>query len=155
MNIRFATCSALSEDRAAVNRLANIFRDIETNTSPISSLLPWFPTLGKKPRQMATKALHSTLLSYVDLQRKASTSAMEPIDFFISQGMSDDIVVGVSESCDRLRYILMFQQMIVNIIFAGLVNTGVNCKCSASQCHVELVRSSHNSSMLGLAPSRC
>jgi len=50
------------------------------------------------------------LLSYVNVRRKASTKSMEPIDFFISLGLSDNIIV----------------ETIIGIIFAGVINTGAN-----------------------------
>ena len=105
MTVRTATCSELSEDRAAIKLLAKHYWDIEKNSSAVSLLLPWFPSSARKAKQKATMALYTMLLSYVNVRRKALTKSMEPIDFFISQGLSDNIIVGVSSSCNRLRYI--------------------------------------------------
>ena len=128
MTVRMATCSELSEDRAAISRLAKHYWDIEKNSPPLSVLFPWLPSFARKAKKKATKALYTMLLSYVNVRRKTSTESMEPIDFFISLGLSDNMIVGVSSSCDISIYMLMLQQTIIGIIFVGVVNTGVNCQ---------------------------
>ncbi|KAF8802731.1 cytochrome P450 [Phlegmacium glaucopus] len=110
MTVRMATCRELSDDREAVSRVAKHYWDIEKSATPVSVLLPWFPSSARKAKQNATMALYNMLLSYVNVRRKASTPSMDPIDFFISQGISDDTIVGT----------------IMGIIFAGVINTGVN-----------------------------
>jgi hypothetical protein len=105
-----ASCKELSEDREAVSRLAKHFWDIEKSATPVSILLPWFPSSAKKVKQKATVALYGMLLSYVHLRRKCSTPSVDPIDFFISQGTSDGAIMEASFRCDCLRYIvLMFR----------------------------------------------
>ena len=43
------------------------------------------------------------------IARESSTLSMDPIDFFISQGISDDAIVGVSPHFDFSQYVLMLQ----------------------------------------------
>jgi len=130
MTVRMATCKELSEDREVVKQLAKIYREIEKSASPISVLLPWFPSPGRRAKQKATKDLYTLLLSYVKIRRQAPIPSADAIDFFISEGLSDNAVVGVSPAYDISLYVLMLQQYIMGIVFAGVINTGVNCQCS-------------------------
>ena len=96
MIVRVASCRELSDDREAVTRLANHYWAIEKNGTHVTMLLPWFPSFARKAKQKATVALYATLLSYITARRKSPTlSDTEPIDLFISQGLSNDTIVGV------------------------------------------------------------
>jgi hypothetical protein len=131
MTVRMTSCRDLSEDKEAVTRLAKYLRAIEENNTPVTILLPWFPSFAKKAKQKATMALYTTILSYITARRKSSAlSNIDPIDLFISQGISDNTIVGVRPPCDISRYRLMLQQTVLGLIFAGVANTGVNCECS-------------------------
>ena len=128
ITIQFASCSGLSEDKATINWLTKHYLDIEKNTSPVFVLLPWLPSPAKKARQKAMTALYNMLLPYVEIWKKAKTSSMdlEPINFFISQG-SPTMIVGVSLPCNHLQSILLFHQIIMNVIFTGVHNAFINC----------------------------
>jgi sterol 14-demethylase len=110
MTVRMASCRELSEDRDAVSRLAKHYWAIERNATPITILLPWFPSSAKKAKQKATMALYTMILSYVIARRKSSNPSMDSIDLFISRGLSNDIIV----------------ETVIGVIFAGVINTGVN-----------------------------
>ena len=90
-----ATCRELSENPEVVSRLAKNYWEIEKNGTPVVVLLPWLPSPARKRKRRATKDLYNTLLSYVELRRKL-TPCLDPIDFFISEGMTNDSIVGVS-----------------------------------------------------------
>jgi hypothetical protein len=103
-----ASCRELSDDREAVTRIAKHYWSIEKNGTHVTMLLPWFPSFARKAKQKATMALYATILSYVTARRKALTlSIVDPIDFFISQELSNDTIVGVRPPCDFSRYRLM------------------------------------------------
>jgi sterol 14-demethylase len=95
MTIRMASCRELSADKEAIDRLGQHFRDIEKNATPITVLFPWFPGSSKRAKRKATQALYDLLLSYVNLRRNASIPSSDPIDLFISQGLSDSIIIEV------------------------------------------------------------
>ena len=99
MTVRMASCRELSEDGEAVSRLAKHYWAIEKSATPITMLFPWFPSSAMKAKQKETLALYNMILSYVTARRKSSTPTMDPIDLFISQGISDDHIVGV-RSCN-------------------------------------------------------
>ena len=111
MTVRVASCEEISEDREAVSRLAKHYLDIEKNTTAVGILLPWFPSSARKARQKATTALYTMLLPYVNTRRKASVRSMDSIDFFIAQGLSDDVIVTVRPDCiyDLSRHLLMLR----------------------------------------------
>lgn len=103
MTVRMASCRELSEDREAVSRLAKHFLDIEKNSTTASILLPWLPSSAKQAKKKATMALYTMLLSYVEARRKAPTPSMDSIDLFISEGISNNSIVGVNLPCDLGR----------------------------------------------------
>ena len=96
LTVRVATCKELSEDKEAVNRLAEHYWNLEKSATAVAILLPWFPSSAKKLKKQSTMALYTTILSYVHLRRKASVPSTDPIDFFISEGASDHDIVEVS-----------------------------------------------------------
>jgi hypothetical protein len=94
MTVRMASCKELSEDREAIAQLAKKYWEIEKNGTAVTILFPWFPSSAKRAKKKATKALSNIFLKYIELRRKSSTPSNDPIDFFISEGLSDgDIIV--------------------------------------------------------------
>ena len=98
MTVRMASCRELSEDREAIALLSKNYLEVEKNGTPVTVLLPWFPSLAKRAKIKATKVLYDTFLSYIDLRRKSSTPSNDPIDLFISQGISDKEIISVRPS---------------------------------------------------------
>ena len=98
MTVRMASCRELSEDREATARLAKNYLEIEKNGTPLTVLFPWFPSFANKAKKRATAALYNTFLSYIELRRKSSTPSNDPIDLFISQGLSNDLIIEVRHS---------------------------------------------------------
>ncbi|KAF8804683.1 cytochrome P450 [Phlegmacium glaucopus] len=110
MTVRMASCRELSENKETVSRLAKHYWDMEKGVSAFATLLPWFPSPSRRAKEKATMGLYKILMSYVHLRRNASTLTSDPIDFLISQGIPNNSIV----------------EIIMIIIFAGVVNTGVN-----------------------------
>ena len=98
MTVRMASCRELSENRETIARLAKNYLEIEKNGTPLTVLFPWFPSSAKRAKKKATTTLYNTFLSHIDIRRKSSTPSNDAIDFFISQGLSDDIIVEVCPS---------------------------------------------------------
>ena len=98
MTVRMASCRELSEDREAIARLAKNYWEVEKNGTPVTVLFPWFPSSSRRAQKKATKALYTTFLSYIHLRRKSSTPSNDPIDLFISLGMSDNDIIEVRPS---------------------------------------------------------
>ena len=102
MTVRMASCKELAEDREAIARIEKHFCEIETNGTLITILLPWFPGSSKRAKKKATQDLYNLFLSFVTLRRTSLTPSNDPIDLFISQGLSDDIIIHVRPDCDPL-----------------------------------------------------
>jgi hypothetical protein len=98
MTVRMASCRELSEDREAVAQIANKYWEIEKNGTAVTILFPWFPIFARRAKKKATKALYNIILTYIDLRRKSSTPSNDPIDLFISEGLSDDNIIAVCPS---------------------------------------------------------
>ena len=96
MTVRMVTCRELSEDREAIARLSENYLEVEKNAgTPATLLIPWFPSHAKREKRKATMVLYSTFLRYIQLRRNSSNPSNDPIDLFISQGLSDDAIIGV------------------------------------------------------------
>jgi len=104
MTIRMATCSELAEDPIAIEELTQHYWNLEKSATPVALLLPWFNGPAKRLNKSSTTGLYNLLLKYVEDKRKGST-AQDPIDIFIQDGMSNQIIVGVS-----------FQNFNVNVV---------------------------------------
>lgn len=98
MTVRMASCRELSEDGEAIARLAKYISEIENTETPTTVLLPWFPGPSKRRKKKATQALYNLILSYIELRRKSSAPSNDPIDLFISLGLSDDSIIQVRPS---------------------------------------------------------
>ena len=98
MTVRMTSCRELSEDKEAIARIAENFWEIEKNGTPVTILFPWFPSSAKRAKKRATTALYKSFLSYIELRRKAPTLSNDPIDLFISQGLTDDDIIDVRPS---------------------------------------------------------
>ncbi|PPQ70347.1 hypothetical protein CVT25_000127 [Psilocybe cyanescens] len=110
MTIRMATCRELAEDRKAMNDLAKHYWTLEKSATPVSLLLPWFPGPSKRAKERSTVALYNLFNSFVELRRNATVPSTDPIDLLVAQGDSNETIIGT----------------IMGIIFAGVINTGVN-----------------------------
>ncbi|KAG6816872.1 hypothetical protein H0H87_002193 [Tephrocybe sp. NHM501043] len=108
--IRVATCRELSEDRETINSLAQAYWDFETSTSAVSLLFPWLPNNLRRKRQRATETIYGTLAQFVALRRRAQSPTSDAIDVLISEGASDEIIVG----------------FVLTTVLAGVSNTGMN-----------------------------
>ena len=99
MTVRMATCRELSEDRETISQIKKNCMEIEKNgTAPVTVLFPWFPSASLGAKKKATMALYNLFFSYIDLRRKSSVPSNDPIDLFISQGISDVAIVEVRPS---------------------------------------------------------
>jgi len=95
MTVRMATCRELADDKQAVEKLGQLYWDIEKSATPFYSVLPWFPGTAKKNKERATMGLYHLLGSYVKIRRDASTPSTDPIDLLMAEGISDDNILGV------------------------------------------------------------
>ncbi|KAF8878712.1 cytochrome P450, partial [Infundibulicybe gibba] len=109
MTIRLATCRELSEDTDAITRLAQHYWDIEKSATPVALLLPWFPGPAKRSNKRATQELYTLISNFVDMRRKSPEPTMDAFDLLISEGESNEVIVG----------------FVMGVIFAGVINTGM------------------------------
>jgi cytochrome P450 len=110
MTIRMSTCHDLARDLPAMERLGKHYWTLEKSATPTALLLPWFPSPSSKTKKQATTDVYLFILKYVQDQRKAGADTNDPIDILIRNGDTDNDIVAT----------------VLGIIFAGVVNTGVN-----------------------------
>lgn len=153
MTVRMATCRELADDRQAVEKLAQLYWNIEKSATPFASLLPWFPGSAKRTKEKATMGLYHLIGSYVKLHRDAPTPSTDPIDVLMAEGISDDNILGVSLSHLLHTFVNSVWQTIISIVFAGVINTGINCELVGACWLLHLIVKSF--SVLGTTVPRC
>ena len=105
MTIRLAACRELAEDKAAVNKLIQIYWDLERGVSPVSVLLPWFPSAARKRKNNATKELYMMFYGSIEARRHSPVPNSDAIDLLLADGCSTPTIVQVrvSPSCYMAR----------------------------------------------------
>jgi cytochrome P450 len=111
MTVRMAACRELASDLPALTKLQKHYWVLETSATPTALLFPWFPGPAKRAKEASTKALFTILLDYVEKRRKAPSPSSDAIDLLLGEGMSNDEII----------------QFVLSVIFAGIINTGINC----------------------------
>ncbi|KIM79953.1 hypothetical protein PILCRDRAFT_822816 [Piloderma croceum F 1598] len=109
LTVRMTTCEELATDLRMIERMNDLYWKLEKSSTPASLLLPWFPSTARKDKDEATKSLYDILSHYVDLRRKAEEPNSDAIDLLIADGADNVTIVS----------------FVLNIIFAGTVNTGM------------------------------
>ena len=133
MTVRMASCRELATNIPAVDKLRRDYWMLEKSATPTALLLPWFPSTSKRNKKIARTSLFTTLRDYVALRKKADVPTLDAIDILLGKGLSNDDTVTV----------------ILSIIFAGVINTGINCTPpSISQNEFSLTPSPPSHSML-------
>ncbi|PPQ98483.1 hypothetical protein CVT26_013884 [Gymnopilus dilepis] len=110
MTVRMATCREFAQDIQAVDEVHRQFWILEKSATPTRLLLPWFPGPARRRNDAATKELYMTLYTVVEKRRAAETPSSDAIDLLIAEGFENGEII----------------QFILAVIFAGVVNTGLN-----------------------------
>ena len=95
MTARMTTCRDLTKNRADLWKIKELFMTINTNSTPVSCLLPWFPGPARKSIDRATTDLYVMLRTYVEARRLAEPTN-DAIDVMIADGDTDKKITGVS-----------------------------------------------------------
>jgi hypothetical protein len=111
MTVRMAACRELASDLPALTAFQKHYWILEKSATPTALLLPWFPGPAKRAKEASTKALFTTLWDYIEERKKASVPSSDAIDMLLGLGMSNGDII----------------QFVLAVIFAGVVNTGINC----------------------------
>ena len=95
MAARMTTCHDLVENEADLKRMGEVFMTLQTAATPISLLLPWFPSAARKTVKQASTELYTLLHAYVETRRHAEPTN-DAIDILIADGETTQNIVGVS-----------------------------------------------------------
>ena len=103
MIARMATCRDLTTNETDLKKIGELFMTLQTSTTAVSLLLPWFPSPAKKKGKQATVEMYTTLYAYVEARRHAEPTS-DAIDVLIADGETTQIIVGVSPPRVRVRF---------------------------------------------------
>jgi len=85
MTAHMAACRDLAKNDTDLKRIAELFMALQTSATPISLLLPWFPSPARKMGKTATKELYTIIRTYVEDRRNAELTS-DAIDVLIAEG---------------------------------------------------------------------
>ncbi|KAF8996245.1 cytochrome P450 [Cyathus striatus] len=109
MTLRMTTCNELAKNYDDIHLLQKYYLDLQKNLSPVSLLLPWFPSIAKRKKEISTAGLYTILKKYVDMRRIAESPSSDAIDVLLSKGEAEHEIIG----------------FILSIISAGVFYTGM------------------------------
>ena len=95
MTARMTACHDLTNNETDLKRIRELFLTLRTNATPISLVLPWFPSPARKTGKQATAELYNMLYTYVETRRRAELTS-DAIDVLIADGETTQKIVGAS-----------------------------------------------------------
>jgi len=95
MTVRMTTCEELASDAKVVQKIGDLYSKIEASYTPVSLLLPWFPSTARKNKSQATMDLYNILIHYVNVRRDAEMRNSDAIDVLIADGEDNIAIAGV------------------------------------------------------------
>jgi len=95
MTADMAACRDLAGNDADLKRIGELFMALQTSATPISLVLPWFPSPARKMGKAATKELYTIIRTYVENRRNAELTS-DAIDVLISDGDTTQKITQVS-----------------------------------------------------------
>jgi cytochrome P450 len=110
MTVRLAFCRELASDLPALTEFQKHYLILEKSATPTALLFPWLPSPAKLAKETSTKALFAILMNIMEERKNTTVTGSEAIDLLLAQGMNTQDVI----------------QFVLSVIFAGVVNTGVN-----------------------------
>jgi len=102
MTARMVTCRDLAKNETDRKKIGELFMTLQANSTPVSLLLPWFPSPVRKTAKQASTDLYTTLYTYVENRRDAELTS-DAIDVFIADGETTQNIVGVSPTPEVAR----------------------------------------------------
>ncbi|KAF8879392.1 cytochrome P450 [Infundibulicybe gibba] len=110
MTLRMATSREATCDANVVRRLMHMYQVLQESATPTALLLPWLPSRAKRDKAMATQELYVMISGFVQQRRDDKVPSSDAIDVLLEQGLDDNMIMG----------------FIMSVIFAGVLNTGIN-----------------------------
>ena len=95
MTTRMISCRDLTENRADLKKVEELFMTLQTSATPASLILPWYPSSARKAGKQATTELYTMIYTYVETRRRAEPTT-DAIDVLIAEGETTQNIVGVS-----------------------------------------------------------
>jgi len=95
MTARMISCRDLTENRADLKKVGELFMTLQTSATPASLILPWYPSSARKAGKQATTELYTMIYTYVETRRRAEPTT-DAIDVLIAEGETTQSIVEVS-----------------------------------------------------------
>lgn len=133
MTVRMGSCQSLIEDNYHVNKLHNLYASLDAACTPLSIIAPWIPIWGGQERTRIIRQMSELIRKFVVERRKAEVLGEDAIDMLVLDGLDDVGIINVSAWCHLFAETAHFHtlgmcQFVMRLIFAGIVNTGMNGK---------------------------
>ena len=94
--VRSISAPEIADDHALVSRLKALYDEVDSGTTPASTLLPWLPTPAMIRKMWATKKIYDIIVKVVRERVTSGKSGNDTLQMLLDSGDEEILVVGVS-----------------------------------------------------------
>jgi hypothetical protein len=102
MNARMTTCHDLTKNEADLKKISELFATLQNSATPVSLLLPWFPSSARKTGRQASTDMYTIIRTYVENRRHAEPTS-DAIDMLIADGGTTQTIIEASPGSEVAR----------------------------------------------------
>jgi hypothetical protein len=102
MTARMTTCHDLTKNEADLKKISELFATLQNNATPVSLLLPWFPSPARKTGRQASTDMYTIIRTYVENRRHVEPIS-DAIDIFIADGETTQTIIEASPGSEVAR----------------------------------------------------
>ncbi|KAI0346145.1 cytochrome P450 [Trametopsis cervina] len=92
--VRSLTCHELADDPAVVQRLMELYDRLDATTTPMSVLLPWFPSPSMVKKWYATKQVHGIVNAAITNRMLSGVSRDDALQTLVDHGDDSYLILG-------------------------------------------------------------
>jgi cytochrome P450 len=115
LTIRTVGCVEIADDPVLREKTLGLYETLERTASAINVMYSWLPTPSKMLRMYAGTRLYMIVQKIIDARRREDRREDDPLQTLIDHGDSTIRIVA----------------FVLNVLFAGILNSGVNAACIA------------------------
>lgn len=93
--VRVIASKDIADDPILVARLKSLYDTLDASTTPLSVLLPWFPSPSTIRKLFATKAIYDTILRSITARRQSAVATDDTLQMLLDSGDDDMAIIGV------------------------------------------------------------
>jgi len=97
VTIRSLSSSEIADDPVLVTRLKKLYDTLDTGTTPMTVLIPWFPAPAMIKKLWATKEIYGIVTTAINTRIQSGMSRNDTLQMLLDCKDEKLVVVGVSK----------------------------------------------------------